>query len=152
MGVVPMAAHLFAFYFGLVSAITPPVALASFAAAGIAHSNPMKTGFLSFRIGLAKYILPLVFVYDPGMLFVGSPTEIIWGILRGFAGIFMLTITTEAFLFARVGALGRFLASLSAVLIFHPSYMTDLPGIGVAALLICFYRFRSKATGKEVAT
>lgn len=152
MGVVPMAAHLFAFYFGLVSAITPPVALAAFAAAGIANSNPMKTGFFSFRIGLAKYVLPLVFVYDPGMLFVGDPLDIAWAIIKGFAGIFMLTITTEGFLFARVGLLGRILACLSAVLIFHPSFMTDLPGMGMAALLIAFYRYRPETAGKEAAT
>lgn len=152
MGVVPMAAHLFAFYFGLVSAITPPVALAAFAAAGIANSNPMKTGFFSFRIGLAKYVLPLVFVYDPGMLFVGAPLDIAWAIIKGFAGIFMLTITTEGFLFARVGLLGRILACLSAVLIFHPSFMTDLPGMGMAALLIAFYRYRPETAGKEAAT
>jgi len=151
MGVVPMAAHLFAFYFGLVSAITPPVALAAFAAAGIANSNPMKTGFFSFRIGLAKYIIPLVFVYDPGMLFIGDPLDITWAIIKGFAGIFMLTITTEGFLFARVGVLGRILACLAAVLIFYPSLLTDLPGIGGAALLIAFYRLRLAIAGKEVA-
>ena len=151
MGVVPIAAHLFAFYFGLVSAITPPVALAAFAAAGIANSNPMKTGFFSCRIGLAKYILPLVFVYDPGMLFVGSPADIVWGILRGFVGIFMLTIATEGFLFARVGIVGRLLACLSAVLIFYPSFLTDLPGMGGAILLIGFYHFYPGTAGKEAA-
>ena len=151
MGVVPIAAHLFAFYFGLVSAITPPVALAAFAAAGIANSSPMKTGFYSFRIGLAKYILPLVFVYDPRMLFIGDPLGIAWGILKGFAGIFMLTITTEGYLFARIGFLGRILACLSAILIFHPSFITDVPGGGLALLLVGFYRFSFGQTGKEAA-
>jgi len=72
MGVAPIAAHLFAFYFGLVSAITPPVALAAFAAAGIAGSNPMVTGVHSFRLGIAKYVLPFVFVFSPGMVFEGN--------------------------------------------------------------------------------
>jgi len=147
----PIAAHLFAFYFGLVSAITPPVALASFAAAGIANSNPMRTGFFSFRIGLAKYLLPLVFVYDPGMLFVGNGFQIAWGVVRGFAGIFMLTITTEGFLYARVGPLGRVLACLMAFLIFHPAYLTDAPGFLGSMLIIGFYRFKSGKTEREVA-
>ncbi len=151
MGVVPIAAHLFAFYFGLVSAITPPVALASFAAAGIANSNPMRTGFFSFRIGLAKYILPLVFVYDPGMLFVGNGFQVAWGVVRAFAGIFMLTITTEGFLYARVGPLGRVLACLMAFLIFHPAYLTDAPGFLGSMLIIGFYRFKSGKTEREVA-
>jgi TRAP transporter 4TM/12TM fusion protein len=151
MGVVPVAAHLFAFYFGLVSAITPPVALASFAAAGIAESNPMQTGVTSFRIGLAKYIIPLVFVYDPSMLFVGDPLHIGWGIFKGFLGIFALTITTEGYLFARVGIPGRLLAALLAALIFHPSPMTDPGGLVGLALFYGFYRFRSKRRPVEVA-
>jgi len=149
MGVVPMAAHLFAFYFGLVSAITPPVALAAFAAAGIANSNPMRTGFYSFRIGLAKYILPLVFVYDPRMLFIGDPLGIFWGIFKGFAGIFMLTITTEGYLYAPVGFFGRILAGLAAVFIFHPSWLTDVSGLALALLVVGIYRFGAGKARKE---
>jgi TRAP transporter 4TM/12TM fusion protein len=150
MGVVPIAGHLFAFYFGLVSAITPPVALASFAAAGIANSEPMKTGAYSFRIGLAKYIIPLVFVYDPSMLFVGEPLQIGWGIIKCFAGIFMLTITTEGYLYAPVGIFGRILAAGVAFLIFHPALITDAPGFVAAILLLGFYRLRAKREIKEV--
>jgi len=151
MGVVPIAAHLFAFYFGLVSAITPPVALASFAAAGIAGSNPMRTGAVSFRIGLAKYILPLVFVYDPGMLFVGDAWQVLWGIARGFLGIYALTITTEGFLFSRVGILGRLLAAASAVLLFYPRVETDVVGVAGLILLVIFYKLRERLPSKEVA-
>jgi len=142
MGVIPIAGHLFAFYFGLVSAITPPVALASFAAAGIAGSPPMQTGFYSFRIGLAKYIIPIVFVYDSGMLFEGSPFEIGMGIFRCFCGIFMLTIATEGFLFQSVGFIARILAVAWSFLIFFPSLTTDLVGFPGAILMIAFYHFR----------
>ncbi len=151
MGVEPMAAHLFAFYFGLVSAITPPVALAAFAAAGIANSNPMQTGFYSFRIGLAKYVLPLVFVYDPGMLFIGNGFQIAWSILKGFAGIFMLTVATEGYLYAKVGWAGRLAACLLAYLIFYPSLLTDVPGFAGALLLLGLYRFKSAKTPEEVS-
>jgi TRAP-type uncharacterized transport system fused permease subunit len=149
MGVVPIAGHLFAFYFGLVSAITPPVALASFAAAGIAGSPPMKTGFYSFRIGLAKYIIPIAFVYDPGMLFVGGPFEIGMGIFRCFCGIFMLTIATEGFLYQSVGYIGRILAVAWSFLIFIPSLNADIVGFTGAILMVVFYRFRR---GKEVVS
>jgi TRAP-type uncharacterized transport system fused permease subunit len=120
MGVVPIAAHFFAFYFGLVSAITPPVALASFAAAGIAGSNPMQTGFHSLRLGIAKYILPFVFVYAPGMVFVGTWPEIVLGIVGGFAGIYALTITTEGWCLSKVGWPLRILMGLCALLFFVP--------------------------------
>jgi TRAP transporter 4TM/12TM fusion protein len=120
MGVEPIAAHFFAFYYGLVSAITPPVALASFAAAGIAGSNPMQTGFHSLRLGIAKYILPFVFVYAPGMCFVGNWLEITLGIVGGFAGIYALTVTTEGWCLFRVGWPLRILMAICSLLFFVP--------------------------------
>ena len=128
MGVEPIAAHLFAFYFGLVSAITPPVALASFAAAGIAKSNPMSTGYISMRLGISKYILPFCFVYNPGMLFVGSWPQIASGILSGFGGLFALTIFTEGWLLEKVGWPVRLVCVAAAVFMFHPDIWTDIVG------------------------
>jgi len=128
MGVVPIAGHLFAFYFGLVSAITPPVALAAFAAAGIAGSNPMQTGFSSFRLGIAKYILPFVFVFAPGMLFVGSWHEILIGIVGGFAGIYALTVATEGWLLDEVGWPIRIVMCACALLFFAPGLQLTLMG------------------------
>ena len=128
MGVPPIAGHMFAFYFGLVSAITPPVALASFAAAGIAQSNPMQTGFHSFRLGIAKYILPFVFVFAPGMVFVGTPMEIVLGIIGGFAGIFAITITTEGWFLCEVGWGTRIIMAVCALLFFVPEMQLSLAG------------------------
>jgi TRAP-type uncharacterized transport system fused permease subunit len=129
MGVEPIAAHFFAFYFGLVSAITPPVALASFAAAGIAGSNPMQTGFHSLRLGIAKYILPFVFVYAPGMVFVGTLPEIVFAIVGGFAGIYALTITTEGWCISKVGWPLRILMGICALLFFVPGLKMVVSGI-----------------------
>lgn len=131
MGVTPIAAHLFAFYFGLVSAITPPVALASFAAAGIAGSNPMQTGVHSFRLGIAKYVLPFVFVFAPGMVFVGSWHEITLSVIGGFAGIYALTITTEGWLISRVGWSIRIIAAICALFFFVPGLKTTLFGFNL---------------------
>jgi len=129
MGVEPIAAHIFAFYYGLVSAITPPVALASFAAAGIAGSNPMQTGFHSLRLGIAKYILPFVFIYAPGMVFVGSWHEITLGILGGFAGIYALTVTTEGWCISRVSWPVRILMAICALLFFIPGLKVVFSGL-----------------------
>jgi TRAP transporter 4TM/12TM fusion protein len=131
MGVVPIAAHFFAFYYGLVSAITPPVALASFAAAGIAGSNPMQTGFHSLRLGIAKYILPFVFVYAPGMVFVGSLNEILFGIVGGFAGIYALTITTEGWCVDKVAWPPRILMAFCALLFFAPGLKLAAVGLNL---------------------
>ena len=134
MGVVPIAAHLFAFYFGLVSAITPPVALASFAAAGIARSNPMQTGFHSCRLGIAKYVLPYVFIFAPGMLFVGSWEQISLGIVGGFAGIYALTVTTEGWMLKKVAWPMRVLTGFSAFLFFVPGLNLNLSALDLGRL------------------
>ncbi len=139
MGVVAMAAHLFAFYFGLVSAITPPVALASFAAAGIAGSNPMQTGFHSFRLGIAKYILPFVFVFNPGLVFEGTWTEIIMAVIGGFGGIYALTVTTEGWMLERANWIIRLGCAIAAVLMFHPDLTTDLVGWGLLGLMFVLH-------------
>ncbi|MFH1036187.1 MAG: TRAP transporter permease [Pseudomonadota bacterium] len=128
MGVAPISAHLFAFYFGLVSAITPPVALASFAAAGIAGANPMSTGFISMRLGISKYILPFVFVYNPSMLFVGEWPQILSAILSGFGGLYALTVASEGWMLEKVGWPTRIACIGAAALQFHPDMWTDLAG------------------------
>jgi TRAP transporter 4TM/12TM fusion protein len=144
MGVEPIAAHLFAFYYGLVSAITPPVALAAFAAAGIAGSNPMQTGFSSFRLGFAKYIIPIVFVYVPGMLFVGAPIDIIRNMLMAFIGIFSLTIATEGWLYQRVNLIGRIIMIPVSFMLFMPQLVYNAVGIAVLAGFIVYEKLRIK--------
>ncbi len=165
MGVVPMSAHLFAFYFGLVSAITPPVALASFAAAGIAGSNPMQTGWHSLRLGIAKYILPFVFVFSPGLVFEGNWHQILLAILGGFAGIYALTITTEGWIITSVGWPTRVLMALCAFLFFTPglslgwlgldtglpNWLTQGVAWGLLALVYLGHRAKQGKLSGEVA-
>ena len=140
MGVEPIAAHLFAFYFGLVSAITPPVALASFAAAGVANAPPMLTGIHSFRLGIAKYILPFVFVYNPAMLFAGDWFSIVTGVAGGFGGIYALTVTTEGWMIGPAGWPLRVGMAAAAGMMFHPDKITDLAGWVVFIVLILLHR------------
>jgi TRAP transporter 4TM/12TM fusion protein len=154
MGVAPIAAHLFAFYFGLVSAITPPVALASFAAAGIAGSNPMQTGFHSFRLGIAKYILPFVFVFNPAIVFVGDWYHIVAAVAGAFIGIYALTVTTEGWMLKQVGWIMRVVMGVVALMMFHPALLTDLVGwIVFSVVLFLHWRQtkRESAVGPEVA-
>ncbi len=146
MGVEPIAAHLFAFYFGLVSAITPPVALAAFAAAGIANSNPMETGFTSFRLGIAKYILPFVFVYGPGLVFVGSWIEILRAIVATTLGLFALTIVTEGWLYDSVPIGSRVLMFVPSVLLFLPHVHYNLVGVVVFVVLVGYLKKKSRTS------
>ena len=149
--VAPIAAHMFAFYFGLVSAITPPVALASFAAAGIAKSNPMQTGYHSFRLGIAKYILPFVFIYTPGMLFVGDWFHIVMAILGGFGGIYALTVTTEGWMFDKVNWGVRAIMAAAAAMMFHPNITTDVIGWVLLAVMLFLGYAKHKKTGGDAA-
>ena len=90
MGVVAPAAHMFAFYFAILSAITPPVALAVFAAAGLAKANIWDAGWAAMRIGAAGFIVPFMFVYDPALLMIGTWPEIVWRFVLSCIGIGLL--------------------------------------------------------------
>lgn len=90
MGVVPMAAHLFLFYFGLLSMLTPPVAVASYVAAGLAGSNMWITGLVGMQLAAAAYLLPFLWIYNPALLFIGTWQEITLVILSAAVGAWML--------------------------------------------------------------
>jgi TRAP-type uncharacterized transport system fused permease subunit len=95
MGVEPMAAHLFAFYYGVVSTITPPVALAAFAAAGIAGSAPMRTAFTSARVGVAKYVVPFAFVFNSSLLLSGPFSLSLMSFAATLAALWSLSVALE---------------------------------------------------------
>lgn len=134
MGVVPMAAHLFIFYFGIISNITPPVALASYAAAGIARCNPNKTGFYAFKLALSGFILPFMFVFNPVLLMQGSAGEIILAFLTALTGIYCLAASLEQYVF-RFGMtkIESVILFIIAILLIIPGIITDVAGIVVLA-------------------
>ncbi len=129
-GIVPIAAHMFAFYFGVVSAITPPVALASFAAAAIAKTPPMATAVELTRIGIAKYIVPLVFVYDPSLLFVGPLWLTAVSTALAMTGLWVLSIGFAGWYRGPINPLQRLAVIVAAILILLPPLdrIADLPG------------------------
>ena len=91
MGVSEMAAHMFVFYYAVISTITPPVALAAYAAAGIAETDPFKTALVGFRVGIAKFVVPFYIIYTPEiMLLSGNPLKIITSLAMSFIGIWAL--------------------------------------------------------------
>ena len=87
MGFLPIAAHLFVFYYAIVSNITPPVALAAYAAASIADSSPNKTGFAACRLGVLAFIVPFAFCYDPGLILQGVLTENLTSLISGIGAL-----------------------------------------------------------------
>jgi len=145
LGVTPIAAHFFAFYFGLVCNITPPVAIAAYAAAGIAGSNPMKTGFEAMRLGISKYLLPFVFIFSPGLLFEGPWWEVLRSVTAATIGIFAVTLVTEGWLFDKIKWRIRLLFIVPSILLFLPYPVYNLVGlITLLGMLLPHYR-KSKA-------
>ena len=158
-GVEPIAAHMFAFYFGVVSTITPPVALASFAAAAIAKTPPMATAFESTRVGIAKYLVPLAFVYNPSLLLVGPKWVSVISTALALAGLWILSIGLEGWFRGRINGVQRFAAVGAAVLILLPpgpiagvsGYLWNAAGFVIAAMLLV-PRFRQSVQSPSTGT
>jgi TRAP transporter 4TM/12TM fusion protein len=136
MGVAPIAAHLFIFYFGLISAITPPVALAAYAAAGIAKTDPLRTGWAAVRLGIAGLLLPYFFVYGPAMVMIGPWSEIALIFVSGVVGVIALAAGVQGYLFKRANAIQRIALLSAGALLIKPGILTDLVGYALVAVVI----------------
>ena len=119
-GVTPIAAHMFAFYFGVVSTITPPVALASFAGAAIAKSPPMATAVESSKVGIAKYIVPFAFIYNPALLMEGSYWISLYSLLSVLLAYWSMTLGLEGYLNKPLNVYTRIIAFISSILLLLP--------------------------------
>ncbi len=144
-GIEPIAAHMFAFYFGVVSSITPPVALAAFAAAAIAKTPPMATSIEATRVGIAKYLAPLIFVYNPSLLFIGPLWMTIASSLLALAGLGVLSVSMEGWYRGAVDPARRALLAGAAFLMLYPpthellglnGWLVSAIGIAAAAALL----------------
>lgn len=132
MEVLPLAAHLFIFYFGIISNVTPPVALAAYAAAGLARCNPTRTGVLAFKLSLSGFILPFMFVYNPVLLMQGAPGEILQAVVTSLIGIYSLSSALEKYTYKwEVNNVERVALFLSAILLIVPGTITDLTGLAL---------------------
>jgi len=138
--VVPvLAAHMFVFYFGLMADITPPVALAGYAASAIAKCEPMKTAITSTRLAIAAYLVPYMFVFNPHMLLTQvetTPIHIVQIIITSLIGMFSLAASFEGFMFRKMNPLWRLLGIAAGLLLIHPGAFTDLIGIGAIAVIV----------------
>lgn len=134
LGALPLAAHMFVFYFACISAITPPVALAAYAGAAIANAHPNQVGFTAMKLGVAAFIAPFVFVFNPALLLIGTATEIALATVTALVGTFALACAMQGWLFGRaIGWPFRLAMTLGAILLIKPGLYTDLAG---AALLV----------------
>ena len=143
MGVPPIAAHLFVLYYGVLADLTPPVCVAAYAAAGIAGANPFRTGLTAFRLGNAKALVPMVFVYAPSMLLVVdgfSWSELIVTVATCILGIVLLGAALTGWLFAALGIAARAVAGLAALLMISPNLWATGLGLAIALPLVIWNR------------
>jgi TRAP-type uncharacterized transport system fused permease subunit len=142
LGVLPLAAHLFIFYFGVIADLTPPDALAAYAAAGIARSDPWRTGFTATRLALAGIIVPFVFVYSPALLLQGATLgQVILTSVTGFLGVLALAGAASGYLVVRATPLDRVLLIGAALaLIFH-HLVWDVMGLALLTTTALLQRY-----------
>ena len=134
LGIPTLTAHFFVFYFAVLSAITPPVALASYAAAGISGANPMETSVTSFKIGIAAFIVPFMFFYNAALLMDGTWLEVGRAALTATVGVFLLSSGVQGwFLGARSAWMVRLALIVAALFMIEGGWLTDLIGVGLAA-------------------
>ena len=140
LGIVPIAAHLFVFYFAIISAITPPVALAVYAAAGIGKTPLWATGIAALRMGATGFIVPFFFVYGPALLLVGEWGQVILAVLSACAGVVLLAASLHGFLLSPLRPWERLAAGAASLLLIHSGWKTDLIGLALAGGVILSQR------------
>jgi TRAP-type uncharacterized transport system fused permease subunit len=155
LGVTPMAAHMYVMYFGMLSMITPPVAIAAYAAANIAREAGWQTGWTAVAVGWSTFFIPFLFVLEPSLLMDGPAWLIAWQFIRNIIGIFMGTAAIVGFAFTplpiamRIGFGAAALAILIPPNAFPGAAMLDWIGLGAAAVLAGYDFVRSR-TGRNM--
>ena len=151
MGVSPLQAHMFIFYFAIISFITPPVAISAYAASGIAETNAMKTGFVSFKLGLAGFIVPFLFLYSPSIVLEGSAMQIILNSLTALMGVIALAGGLVGWFAITLNWWMRVVMLAAAVALIVPNPWASLAGMmPLAAALFLGLSRRRKAPAKSV--
>jgi len=141
VGIPPLAAHLFFFYFGMLSLITPPDCIATYAAASIARADFWKSGWTGMRLGIVAYIVPFVFVFHPALLFKGTIGEIATAIVTASIGVIFLATGVAGYLFRELGYIKRALLILAGAALIPPAsttfwLLTNCAGIVLGVALV----------------
>jgi TRAP transporter 4TM/12TM fusion protein len=150
IGIPPLVAHFFVFYYAVLSAITPPVALAGYAASAIANTDPLKTAMTSFKFGLSAFIVPFMFFYSPALLMEGHWWEILRVVITASIGIYLLAAAVQGyFMSGRANVLQRLILLLAALAMIAGGWMTDLLGIGLGSIVLTTQLVASRSMAKS---
>ena len=136
LGMAPLNAHMFVFYFAVMSFLTPPVCLAVYAAASIGRADMLKTAWQAMRLAIAAFIVPFIFAYHPALLLQGSFFEVIEAVVTALIGIGLIAVAVEGYLFSQLNWIKRVLIAGGGLLSLIPGWKTDLIGLAIAVPII----------------
>lgn len=149
-GIEPFVSHMFVFYFGILANLTPPVALAAFAGAGIAGGNPNKTGFISLKLASAGIIVPYIFVYSPELLMQNTHImDVLWILFTAILGVISLGIALEGFFLTSLHYFTRATALGAAFTLIFPHTLSDLIGISLLLIITIIQVLKSRKDKME---
>jgi len=136
---------MFAFYFGIIADVTPPVALAAFAGAGIAKANPLKTGLNASKLAIAAFLVPYIFVLNPQMLlFNVTAPGLIWMLVTSVIGIVALASGVNGFFKTHMFWYERVAAAAGGIMLVYPGLSTDLIGAAILFLIFLFQEYKAR--------
>jgi TRAP transporter 4TM/12TM fusion protein len=143
LGVIPLAAHLVVFYFGIFADITPPVAVAAYAAAGLSGGNAIKTGYIAFRLASAGFLVPYVFAFDSGLLGINTTAvHVLILISTTIMGVISLAGALEGYLISKTKIYEQILLAVGAFLLINPNTSMDILGIVILLFVIILQKLR----------
>jgi TRAP transporter 4TM/12TM fusion protein len=151
LGVIPPAAHMFAFYFAVLSAITPPVALAVYAAAGLAKADLWASGWAAVKIGAAGFIVPFMLIYEPALLMIGTWPAIIGAFITASIGILLFAAGLHGYFITRTNLWQRVVLIVAGLMLIDPGLVTDIIGAVLAGVVIVAQLVSSRVTATKTA-
>jgi TRAP transporter 4TM/12TM fusion protein len=153
-GVPELAAHLFVFYFGIIADITPPVALAAFAAAGISGGKPLRTGVNASKLAISAFIIPYMFVLSPALLMIDTTIpNLIWVVFSAFVGMLAISTGMIGFWYRKLNILERAMAVVTGLLLIYPEKISDIVGLVLfAAMFAIQYAAGKRERAQQTAS
>jgi TRAP-type uncharacterized transport system fused permease subunit len=146
-GIPLLIAHLVIFWYSQDSNVTPPVALAAFAGAGIARADPMRTGVQAWKFAKGLYLIPLFMIYNPEIIVGGPPLVVAWNILTAIAALLAFAAALEGFLFTRMLLVSRLIIAVATACIFWPNFTVELTGLVLIVLVLAINFIRRRREG-----
>jgi TRAP transporter 4TM/12TM fusion protein len=141
-GVPALAAHFFVFQFAILSHITPPVAVPPYVAAGIAEEDPMRVGFAAWRFGIITFIIPFLYVYEPGLLLIGTLPEILMATIKAIIATVLIDCSIVGYMLSETRVTERVLCALGGIAMLYSGFTVPMIGLGLGLVAFIFQKQR----------